>query len=439
MKRWCVAFALLAACQGDHAEHRPRPRRVPPCPAQRSVDAIPGTTARERDPARWLAALPAGEADRTLLGPDELRASNERIRGLPEGQRDLASDQLVDPVLVRAEHDKRFADIRQAIANGKLVCSDPAELDRAEEISRSVTAADHTHVAPAELELWCTPMRASLLPPVGGDLAFDRNRCSEIHAGDLVRVRAVSADGRWMNVRTAYTEGWLDRPELGPALEPAQRAAWMEPERPVVVTAERLTLPGLPVLRMGAALPATAPWSRAIPIGPAASAGYLPFTRKNLFGLALARIGARYGWGGYRGGLDCSRFLLDLFGVFGLGLPRNSGMQALAGEPSIDLHGKTPAEKLAAIREASRCSVLLLQMPGHIVLYLGERDEPGDGSGTWVISSIAEMREPCPGGGETVLHLDRVDVSTLAVGRGTTKRSFLERLERIAVFGHCGT
>ncbi|MCA9604576.1 MAG: hypothetical protein KC619_03215, partial [Myxococcales bacterium] len=72
---------------------------------------------------------------------------------------------------------------------------------------------------------------------------------------------------------------------------------------------------------------------------------------------------------------------------------------------------------------------------GHIMLYLGR-----DAAGTpMAIHSFSEYLEPCAAEGgegeETLRRVDRVTVSDLTLGRDTSRRSFLERLERIVVLG----
>jgi hypothetical protein len=65
------------------------------------------------------------------------------------------------------------------------------------------------------------------------------------------------------------------------------------------------------------------------------------------------------------------------------------------------------------------------------MLYLG-RDAAGV---PLALHSTAEYLRPCPGdGGETKMIVNRVVVSTLDLGRGSSKGSHLERVSRIAVF-----
>ena len=66
----------------------------------------------------------------------------------------------------------------------------------------------------------------------------------------------------------------------------------------------------------------------------------------------------------------------------------------------------------------------------HIMLYLGE-----DAGAHFALSSLSEYRRPCDGGGAETVRLDRVEVTTLELGRGTDRTAFVERLTRAIVFG----
>ena len=105
-------------------------------------------------------------------------------------------------------------------------------------------------------------------------------------------------------------------------------------------------------------------------------------------------------------------------------------MQAQLGTRSVDLSQLDEPAKRAAIRSAAQTGVILLHMPGHIMLYLGE-----DGGQDYGISALSEFLVPCPGGKDTIYKLDKVAVTTLELGRGTERRAFIERIDRMAVFG----
>lgn len=81
-----------------------------------------------------------------------------------------------------------------------------------------------------------------------------------------------------------------------------------------------------------------------------------------------------YGWGELFGYRDCSATTKDLFSIFGFWLPRNSSAQAKEGGKEINLANLTPLEKINVIRQKAIPFYSLLSMPGHIMLYIGEKD-----------------------------------------------------------------
>ncbi|MCA9514929.1 MAG: C40 family peptidase, partial [Myxococcales bacterium] len=158
--------------------------------------------------------------------------------------------------------------------------------------------------------------------------------------------------------------------------------------------------------------------------------GFLPLTRRNALALVTARMGDPYGWGGVGGGRDCSRLLLDVMATFGVRLGRHSSVQAGSGALTRDVAGLSDEAKLAAIHQAGQLGVVFLYMPGHIMLYLGELD-----GRPWAASAISEYLVPCAGGGRETVRLDKVEVTTLELGRGTERTAFIERIATLAVFG----
>ena len=145
-------------------------------------------------------------------------------------------------------------------------------------------------------------------------------------------------------------------------------------------------------------------------------------------------LGEPYGWGGKDGGYDCSRFLLDLFARFGIDLPRHSARQAMAGTFSVDVSTVEDLnEKLLLFEAGARRGIVLLHFPGHIMLFLGttEKGVP------MAIHAFSEFLTPCDGTDlETINRVDRVAVSDLSLGAGTSRRDFLSRVTRMTILGH---
>ncbi len=436
MKTHLLGFVLLLSCEAPV----PRtPEWTSPAQGERRTDDY------------WLARLPAGEADRVLLDETEIARLNAGYRALEDGPRELTDDGVATREEVRRQIRSAFELIEAKVDKAELSLS-RAQLGEADERSTRVIPADEYRPAGDELTLWCIPTLAPILKKPGGTIEFDRNRCSEVHFGEVVRVLGRTPDG-WTLVRASYAIGWLaSAAALGPTLTKEEVFAYRDGRPRVVVTRDHAG-PGNGMLRLGTSFPAssdhTAMFWRdgawmSVPAGDGLEVGPLPFTRRNALRIALAHLGATYGWGGYRGGLDCSRFVQGVLAPFGIALPRNSITQASYGSEVADVKRLANAKKLQRLRESSRCGLAVLQMPGHIMLYLGEQAEDGSGAGSFAVSSVGEVTLPCAscevggvGSPDVVLPINRVEVTSLATGQGTARGSWLERIERIVTIGAC--
>ena len=407
------------------------------------LPAVPGVEARLRDLRTWTSRLPEGDADRVLLEPDEIAALNRRNAATRAGAMDVLDGESASPQRIEAETHERLDLMRHRLGVGVNVEGEPGSFDVAQARAMGAAAIDEVRVVHTEVALRCVPMTAPLyVPPIDPD--FDRNRCSGLHPAEVVRVLRRTEDG-WLYVHAAYSMGWLRAESLTPPVD-REAARRLRDDGPrLVVLDDRVPTDRGTVLRLGTSVPllgATESGGRRVlvptPEGLAEATvaadahvreGFLPFTRRNVWTLAFAELDRPYGWGDVRGERDCSRLVLDVFSAFGLRLGRHSSAQADSGARTVELGGKSEPEKLAALREAGARGVVLVFMPGHIMLYLGE-----DAARPWAVSSLSEFLRPCDGGVE-VVRIDRVAVTDLELGRGTDRTSFLERLERLAVFG----
>lgn len=96
--------------------------------------------------------------------------------------------------------------------------------------------------------------------------------------------------------------------------------------------------------------------------------GPLPFCVQNIISQGKKMLGEPYGWGGTNYYRDCTSFIADLFSVFGLQFPRNSGQQIkMFGVESCD--GPQKRQFIATLPAGS-----ILYFPGHAMLYLGRND-----------------------------------------------------------------
>jgi len=338
---------------------------------------------------------------------------------------------------------ERMGYLKQRVDDGHLVEGRPGSFATAQGIERTAEPVDELRLVAEEASLWCAALDTGLYKPPA-DPAFDRNRCASLHPGEPLRVLRRSPDGQWLHVHAGHTSGWLRQPVLTPPLPAAHlRPLWEGPQ--LVPLRDDLRTEGGRRLRLGTKVPVVGrdgdrrrvlvPTAEglvedAVRPSPKVSDGPLPLTRRNLWTLALAEQDTPYGWGGTGGHRDCSRLVHDVLASFGIEMARHSGVQAKLGTHSVDVSGLSEADKLAELRRWAQRGAVLLYMPGHIMIYLGEEDGQH-----YAVSAISEYLLPCPGGPDTVYRIGRVAVTTLELGRGTERTAYVERLATLVVFG----
>jgi hypothetical protein len=425
--------------------------------------------AKQRTLAYWLErAAEDGDLDAPLLTPEDIADHGRALRGDPEGSRVLGR-RLGEPVpreALLAELNERLTYMRHRAEAGELVGPEGERIEgRALDALAPVEALPRHEGAEHRVVLETAPIHCS--PRIEGlftvptDLAFDRNLCSTARAQEVVEILAEWPSGVKL-ARTRYVMGFLEAgARLSPPIPDALRAPLLRGPRAELLESTEITLEGggEATLPAGTFLPLAAPSVDAAPAEQgttpksflvAAADGFhrsaplpegstlltaRPLTRRALLTEAFRYLGAPYGWGDRGGARDCSRYLLDVFASFGLELPRHSAHQAEAGTFVIDASEVSdPREKQRLIEAAARSGIVLLHFPGHIMLYLGETEA----GAPMAIHAFSEYLVPCstdPGGGETLRRVDRVEVSDLTLGAGSSRRSFLERITKIAVLG----
>jgi len=235
----------------------------------------------------------------------------------------------------------------------------------------------------------------------GEGYPFDYWQNSGILAGTPVLATQTSSDGAWVLVEGRVAAGWVPVADIA-FVDETFMAQWealplaavtrentpvtarfaVDGAQPVHLFAGRIgtLLPLADMDQTGVTVlaPARDAAGRAVSLAVPLRADDaepmpLPPTPRNFARLANQLMGQPYGWGGYLGNRDCSALLLDLYAPFGVFLPRNSRVQARQGEwiPWLDL---TPAEKEAELLDRGAPLLTLLHKPGHIMLYLGQRN-----------------------------------------------------------------
>jgi len=260
----------------------------------------------------------------------------------------------------------------------------------------------------------------------GEGFPFDYMQNSLILAGTPLYASHVSADGAWILVESRFAFGWV----------PVREIAWVDDSFAKTYQTgayTTLTTDNVPVTdtqgnhcfiaHIGTLIPITSPTAdnknrafvipvrdhegnaiavRArLPQGTTEPAP-IPATPANFTRLANAMLGLQYGWGGLYENRDCSATTMDLMAAFGIFLPRNSSQQIKFGTQT-SLEGLNPDEKKERILETAVPFMTLVRKPGHIMLYIGSRDdEPivlhsvwgvktkvGDGYGRKIIGTTA--------------------------------------------------
>ena len=137
------------------------------------------------------------------------------------------------------------------------------------------------------------------------------------------------------------------------------------------------------------------------------SAYPLSFSSKQLMAFAASMQGP-YIWGGRR---DCSSFLRDLFAPFGLHVKGNSFTQSNTFQ-SVDVSGFSNSQKKEALIKQGIPFQTLVYFPGHIMLYIGEKDgEP------LVLHMVWGLRTRDPFLRSKRYVLGRMVISTLDLGK----------------------
>ena len=437
------------------------------CPAEQQAPALlPGVRPEHRTLDYWLHTLGSQvDLDEVVLSPDDVarqQAAYAALGGHPlRGQVDLLAPE--DQAGLLAELNERFAYMHERMASGEYRKPDgvrPGEADIAAVAKLDalpglgVAPRDELRVALEPLPLRCAPLPGSFYKAPELDKRFDRNNCSTAKAQEPVRVLARWPGGMLL-VRNAYSLGFVaPSASLSQPLDAAHARAFVRGDKLALRGPWQLQGKGGATLAIAdrLLLPAAAEGARRALF--ATAGGFdetaeldaehavptrRPITRRAVLQEAWSYLDKPYGWGDEGGGVDCSRFIMDLFASFGLALPRPSGVQAQAGSMSIDLSGlSSERERLAVLDAAARRGIVLLPFPGHIMLYLG-RDADGH---PMAMHAFAEYLTPCAGapadagpGSETLFRVDRVQVSDLSLGKGSSRRSFLERVTQVVVMG----
>lgn len=453
---------LLFACGGPATPGAPSAQgnTVPgaegeDCPSTVRVPApLPNVQADERTASYWLERYEeqGRDLDGPLLSEAEVAAHNTSMEN---GEPPLMPSVLSSaPELanMRAQLEERLGYMRERIEAGEYLNADGSTPTVANfAVPDELTLSPSLRVATAIVPVHCGPRAESLLKG-SLDPDFDRNLCFTVRSQEPIELLREWEGGLFL-ARTDYGLGFVEAsasltPDVGS--DAMTRRSLLHSPRSTVRSSATVTTSTVPV---GALLPqeyrlceacdepapeptsnflvGTAEGLIARPVSEFSVEARQPLTRRGFLNEAFSLLDAPYGWGGRDGGRDCSRALMDIFARFGLRVPRHSAVQAQAGTYVVDVSEMSNADKVLLFESAAEQGVVLLHFPGHIMHYLGlSNGRP------MVLHSFSEYLTGCENSDdETVNRVDRVDVSDMTLGEGSSRTDFLSRTTHVTVFG----
>lgn len=266
-----------------------------------------------------------------------------------------------------------------------------------------------------------------------GLLRQDVLQNSTLKPGEPLRILHYSKNSAWVFIASGTVVGWVSAAKVA-SVDADFMDSWMYSDHAVFIkdNVRILSAKGAPafVAKMGTILPMDGDtlylplrgeFGRAgigtyKPEPSAAEPFPIPFTPRNALRAVGEMMGEPYGWGGSSGFRDCSALTRDYLTIFGVWLPRNSGDQAKTGA-AIPLKNIPADERSRVIADRGIPFASLIQMPGHIMLYLGAYDgEPVVFHNIWGVRMYAQNGKV----GRNVV--GRAAVTSLYLGAEVTNR-----------------
>jgi hypothetical protein len=147
--------------------------------------------------------------------------------------------------------------------------------------------------------------------------------------------------------------------------------------------------------------------------------GYLEHNEKNLKTQVFKYLNTKYEWGGINNGIDCSGFILNVYGTFGIKLPRDSINQQKSTGNYIDIPENTNLQDRLDLLKKTKIGSLLY-FKGHIMIYLGFIDNKPK-----IIHSVASYLNNTP---------MSVQIDNLYIKRINNK-AFIQSISNITFIG----
>ena len=212
-----------------------------------------------------------------------------------------------------------------------------------------------------------------------GDV-WDRRQESRLAIGEPVQVTRL--DGGWLYVISEATEGYVREEGIFVCTRRHYERYRETLVREFQVVIKSGKYKDGQYFRVGTVLPVfdKEPENACRGDAPVFVGQYLPFTDRQIRLQMERMLDIPYSWGDERlDGMDCSSTVRAFYACFGLFLPRNTEAQRSCGETLAamnratyeNLEGLSPENKKERIAGLGMGAVL--HMPGHVMLYAGER------------------------------------------------------------------
>lgn len=344
-------------------------------------------------PEFWISVT--RDADKVILNAEQLKAFNGQIKIKSPSVLDLARspDKIDGEDLLARLSDTGMLN-RSLYCRGSLFTEEAKkelinELDL-ESLKKDVRIRYGIVVRRANIR--SLPMKDGLFD-TADDVFFDNLQESAADPSEPLLIMHESRSGDFLYVQMYNCRGWIASSDVAVT----DRSRWLEyaaPDNFLVVTARNFFVPSGDesiLYQMGSRILIRQKYPEAfiarIPRRAEDGSmkeerqiilvsdnevheGYMPYTRANIITECFKYYGAGYGWGGLMESEDCSGFVNDVYRVFGIYLPRNSGQQAKTAGQTTSFNGLEIARRQELITEKLSAGDVLC-MKGHIMIYLG--------------------------------------------------------------------